>query len=155
YRMWLAQALARTAQTAEAIKVLKPVCDAEDAPIEAVLFLSELLAADSKPEDAFRLLEAIAPDHWDDPRFLFSYMQRAHAAREDRLADEAFARILELRREGKIPAELIQEGTLEQLLEYGKSVRSRREALQQALIVGRMTWLFAEDALGNPPAWAW
>ena len=155
YRMWLAQALARTAQTAEAVEAMKPVCDAEDAPLEAMLFLSELLAADSKPEDAFRLLEAIAPDHWDDPRFLFSYMQRGHAAREDRLAHEAFARILELRREGKIATELIQEGTFEQLLEYGKSFRSRREGLQQALIAGRMTWLFAEDALGNPPAWAW
>ncbi len=155
YRMWLAQALARTARTAKAIEVLKPVCDAEDAPLEAILFLSELLVADTKPADAFQLLEAIAPDHWDDPRFLFSYMQRGYAAGNDRLAHEAFARILELRREGKIPMELLQEGTIEQILEHGRNFQSRREALQRALIAGRMTWLFAEDSLGNAPAWAW
>lgn len=155
YRIWLAKSLASTAQIGEAITILKPVSQDEDAPLESILFLSELMAAGGNAEDAFKVLKALTPDYWDDPRFLFSYMQRCHAASQERLAQEAFARILELRQEGKIPAELMQEGTIEELLESGNGFRSRREALQQALIDGRMPWLFASEALGCPAAWAW
>lgn len=155
YRIWLAQELARTARTEEAIAVLAPVCQLEDPPLEALLLQSKLLAASNEPREAFRLLEAIAPDHWDQPPFLMAYMQRGYAAGEDRLAQEAFVRVLDLRRQGKVPPELIQEGTLEQLLEHAKNFRNQREALQNAMIAGRMPWLFAEDYLGNPPTWAW
>src|SRR5258708_21254555 len=48
-----------------------------------------------------------------------------------RLAQEAFARLLQLRQEGKVAAELMQMGTLEQLLEHGKNYRKRLETLQQ------------------------
>lgn len=155
YRVWLAQSLARTARVPEAIQVLQPVCEQDDSPLDALLLQSELLEADNRASEAFRILEAIAPDHWDDPRFLMTYMHRGHAAGQDLLADEALKRLLELRQEGRVASEIIQDSTLEQLLEYGKSYRSRRESLQNAVTAGRMAWLFAEDVLGNPPSWAW
>jgi|GEM_PF-5782893 len=155
HSVWLAQCLARSARTKKAIKVLQPVCDSEDQPIEALFLESELLEADGRAVDAFHLLEPIAGDHWDDPIFLLMYMRHGHAAGEDRLAHEAFARLIELRRGGKVPPGLIQEGTLEQLLEYGKEYQSRRESLQSAVINGRVPWLLVEDILGNPPLWAW
>jgi hypothetical protein len=63
--------------------------------------------------------------------------------------------LLELRQEGKVPAELLQEGTLEDLLRQGKEFRARQESLFQAVISGRMPWLLAESALRNPASWAW
>lgn len=155
YRLGLAQCLARSARPAEAVAALQPVCDSEEPPIDAILMQSELLEADGRAPEAFQILESIAADHWDEPQFLLRYMHRAHAANQDRLAHEAFVRVVELRRQGKVPAELMQETTLEQLLEYGKDYRRRREALQQEVVGGRMPWLFVEDMLGNPPTWAW
>lgn len=155
YRIGLAQCLARSAAIPAAINALQPLCDSEEAPPEAILLQSELLESVGRPQDGFRLLEGIAADHWDEPRFLLSYMHRGYAAGEDRLAHKAFVRLFELRGEGKVPSEMMQEGTLEELLQHGEEYRSRRETLQEAVVGGRMPWLFAEDVLGNPPSWAW
>lgn len=155
YRIALAQCLARSAEISIAIDVLQPLCELEEAPQDAILLQSDLLESDGKPQDGFRLLESIAADHWDEPRFLLTYMHRAHAAGEDRLAHKAFLRLVELKGAGKVPTEMMQEGTLEQLLQHAEDYRSRRDTLQEAVIGGRMPWLFAEDVLGNPPSWAW
>jgi predicted Zn-dependent protease len=155
YRMKFAHCLARLAQISEAIQVLEPVCNGQEPPVAAILFQSELLVADNRPADAFRLLEPIAADHWDDPQFLLIYMREGHASGNDELAHQAFGRLLELRRQGKVPPELMQEGTLEQFLEYGKEYQRRREALQQGVIRGQMPWLFVESVLRQPAAWAW
>jgi predicted Zn-dependent protease len=155
YRMKFAHCLARLAQITEAIQVLEPVCNGQEPPVAAILFQSELLAADNRPADAFRLLEPIAADHWDDPQFLLMYMRQGHASGDDELAHQAFGRLLELRRQGKVPPELMQEGTLEQFLEYGKEYQRRREALQQLVVRGQMPWLFVESVLRQPATWAW
>jgi Tfp pilus assembly protein PilF len=155
YRLWLAQSLARTAQIHDAIQVLQPVCESDEPPLEAILLQSELLETDNKAAEGFRLLRKTASDYWDDPTFLLTYMHRGHAAGEDRLAHEAFARLLELQREGQVPPELMQERTLEDLLEHARHYQSRRETLQQEVIAGRLPWLLAEGILGNPPTWAW
>lgn len=155
YRMKFAHCLARLAQVSEAIEILEPVCSQEDLPLAAIFFQSELLMTDNRPADAFRLLEPIAADHWDDPRFLLIYMHQGHASGNDEPAHQAFARLLELRRQGKVPRELMQEGTLEQILEYGKDYERRREALHQGVVLGQIPWLFAEALLQHPATWAW
>ena len=155
YRLGLAQCLARSMHTEEAIAVLQPLCDNDAPVVEAVFLQSELHTANGNAEAAFEVLDVIAGDHWDDPRFITQYMHRAYAAGLDRSAGEAFVRLTELSREGKVPAELMQKGTLEQLLEYGKEFRTRREGLQDMVVRGRMPWLAAEDLLGNAPVWAW
>ena len=155
HRLGLAQCLGRSGQTRQAIVALQPLCDREDPPFEAILIQSEFLHADGRPDDAIGLLDKIAGDHWDEPHFLLRYMQCAYAAGKDRLANDAFARLAELRRAGRVPSELMQEFTLEQLLQYGNEYRARAQSLQQAIIEGRMPWLLAENVLGNPPTWAW
>jgi len=155
YRIRFAHCLARLSKVSEAIKVLDPVCHAEDPPLHAMLLQSELLAADNRPGDAFRLLDAIAADHWDNPRFLLIYMRHGHAGGHDELAHKAFGRLVELRHEGKVPPELMQEETLEQLLEYGKEYNAQREMLQHGVVSCRMPWLFVDAILGHPAVWAW
>ncbi len=155
YRIRLAQCLARLAKIPDAIKLLEPVFQEEEPPIEAFFLQSELLGADNRSGDAFLLLDSIAGDHWDDPRFLLLYMRHGHASGNDQLAHEAFGRLLELRKEGKVPSELMQEGTLEQLLEYGKEYHKRREALQEGVVKGQVPWLFVEAILRHPAVWAW
>lgn len=155
YRQALAQSLARTARIGEAIQALRPVCEKEEPPIDALLLQSEFLGTNNEQAAAFRLLDSVAADHWDEPRFLLTYVKRGHAAGEDKLAHQAFARLIELRREGRVAPELLQERTLEQLLEYGKDYRARGDTLRQLMVAGRMPWLMAENALGNPAVWAW
>ena len=139
----------------EAIEILGPVCNKDAPPLDAILLQCEFLEADNKAAEAFKLLDAIAADYWDEPRFLVGYVHYGHAAGQDELAGKAFARLLELRQEGKVPPEMLQPGTLEQIIEIGKDYRNRGETLRQMMVAGRMPWLFAEHALGNPPVWAW
>ena len=147
--MTLAHCLARLAKVSDAILVLEPVCKEEEPPLDAILFQSELLETDNRPNEAFRLLESISADYWDNPRFLLIYIRHGHASGNEDLAHQAFGRLLELRREGKVPSELMQEGTLEQILEYGKNYQKQREALP-TVVTSEMPWLFAEAVLRHP-----
>ena len=155
YRLGLAQCLGRSARIGDGIKVLQMARTTGECSANAIYLESELLEADGRAAEAFELVKSMAADHWDDPHFLMTYMRRGNAAGQDVLAHEAFARLIELRRGGKVPAEMLQQGTLEQLLEYGREYRTRRESLQNDVVGGRMPWLFADDVLGNPPIWAW
>lgn len=155
YRIRLAQCLVRLGKIPDAIRILEPVIRSEEAPLEAVFLQSELLGANNQSGEAFHLLDSISADHWDDPRFLLLYMRHGHASGNDQLAHEAFGRLLELRKEGRVPSELMQEGTLEQLLEYGKEYHKRREALQERVVQGQLPWLFVEAILRHPAVWAW
>lgn len=155
YRIGLAQCLARSNRPADGIVVLRPVCESDDPPLDALLLQSELLAATGDHRAALELLRPVAADHWDDPRFLLSYMKYAHAAGDDRLGSDIFRRLAELRHAGSVPAELMQETSLEQVLEFARESQSRRETLHAQLINGRLPWLWVEEQLGNSPVWAW
>jgi predicted Zn-dependent protease len=154
-RMALAQSYGHCARAADGINVLQPVFDGDDAPLEAFFIQSQLLEAVGRAQDAFALLRTVAGNYWDEPQFLAAYMHYGHAAGEDRPAHEAMAQLISLRHAGRVPNEILQEGSLEELLEYSKEFRARRELLQSQVVNGRMPWLFAEDAIGNRPMWAW
>ena len=155
WRMALAQCHSHCARVQDGIDVMEKVFDAEDPPLDAFFLQSQLLAAASKPKEAFALLKSAAGDFWDEPRFLLAFMSYGHAAGDDEQAHEAFVRLLTLRQAGKVPPELLQEKSLEQLIALGTEVRSQREALQNEVVNGQKPWLFVEDDLGNPPVWAW
>jgi len=155
HRMGLATCLARVAQLHDATEVLRPACARDGAPYDAIMLQSQLLESDGQASEAFGLLNRILSEHWDDPQFLVVYVHRGHTAGEDREAHRAFARLLELRGQGLVPRELMQAASLEQLLEHGKEYQARRETLQNAVVAGRMPWLFAEEVLRNPPVVAW
>ncbi|MFL6546791.1 MAG: tetratricopeptide repeat protein, partial [Candidatus Udaeobacter sp.] len=155
WRMTLAQCYSHCARGQDGIHVLEKVFDVDDPPLDAFFLQSQLLAAAGKPNEAFALLKSAAGDFWDEPRFLLAYMSYGHAAGNDDQAHEAFVRLLTLRQAGKVPPELLQEKSLEQLIELGTEVRARRELLQNEVVNGQKPWLFVEDDLGNPPVWAW
>ncbi len=155
HRLALAHCLTNTAHIGEAIDVLKPLCEVAAPRLNVILYQSQLLQAASRVSEAFRLLESVASNHWDEPRFVVEYMHASHAAGQDALASKAFARLVDLRQQGQVPKELMQEGTLEQLLERGRAFQSRRELLHGKIVNGQMPWLFAEEVLNNAPVWAW
>ena len=70
HRLGLAQCLGRSGPPAQAIVTLQPLCDREDPPYEAILIQSEFLQADGRADEATQILDRIAGDHWDEPRFL-------------------------------------------------------------------------------------
>ena len=155
YREGFARSLARCARISEAIEVLEPICSGDEPDLEINLLQSELLATNNREQEAFKVLERLASDHWDSPTFVLTFMYRAQAAGKEKTAYEAYVRLLELRSSGKVPAELMQAGTLDQLLAYGEEYRTRRASLQESVVRGRLPWLFVEDILGNPPMWSW
>ncbi len=155
YRITLAQCLARSNRLPEAIEALQPVCELDDPPLQAVLLQSELLADAGDSKRAFAILDDLAADNWANPEFVCVFMRRAHAAGDDAKGHEALARLIELRRAGKVPDALMREATLEDLLQIGKAHQTRRETLQTEVVRGRFPWLMVEDILGNPPNWAW
>ena len=51
--------------------------------------------------------------------------------------------------------ELMQEKSLDDLLEHGRRYGEVRQTLQNAVVAGRMPWLCVEEQMRNPPTWAW
>ncbi|MFL5330043.1 MAG: tetratricopeptide repeat protein [Gemmataceae bacterium] len=155
FRVSLAQALARSTNLTKAIEVLSLARDDQQSPVQAIGLLAVLLEADHRADEAFQVMELHGHRFWNDPHFLLQYVHTGYASGHDRDANKAFMRLLELRREGKAPPELLQTGTLEQLLELGREYRDRREMLQESVVGGKLPWLFAEEILGNAALWAW
>ena len=154
YRIRLANCFVRTNRPAEAIRQLREACALEEAPVEATFMLSEVLGPED-PGESFELLDAISADHWDDPSFVMLFMKCAHAASEESRASEAMARLIELRSQGKVSSAVMRPMTLEEVLEFGKQREEGRKTLQEAVINGRMPWLFVEQLANNPVSWAW
>jgi Tfp pilus assembly protein PilF len=154
-RLNLAQLLARCNRPDDALASLEPVLSDGDPPLQAILLNSALLATLERKSEALDSLRRVATDYWDNPIFLVAYLQQAHAAGDDRLGNEVLARRIELRSAGQVPPDVLQEGTLEQIIELGRNYIERREALQTNVVRGQAPWLFAEELLRNAPTWAW
>lgn len=155
HRFHQALCLSRRNQLSEAMSILAPLCDGDKPPLEALLLRSELLSTSGEHGAAFAQLNRVAADYWDQPEFLFPYVNYAYRAAEDKLAHEAFTRLLQLREEGRVPPDALRAASVEELLEHGDAHRRRREMLLEATLLGRMPWLLAEDWLNNAATWAW
>ena len=139
----------------EALKVYDSICAGEAIPLGALCARAQLLADVGRPHDGFRSMDAQRRAHWDDVPFVLVYMNVAYCANEERRAQEAFERLWQLRTEGKLPPNVLEPKTREDLIAFGKGAHERREFCHQQLTGGKLPWLFVEHLLNNVAYWGW
>ena len=147
--------LAHLGRREEALAVYKELCAADEPPMVAIISRARLLKSLNRPDEAFGFLHEIRGDYWDQPDFVAEYQHTAYVADEDRNANTAFQRLLELQQKPETGHEYLQPKSLEDLVEYAEDFRDRRNFGYQQILQGRLPWLVVDTALGNTPYWAW
>lgn len=131
------------------------LCRRSDAPVEAHLGRANLISNLGAPFNAFASLHKIRDQNWENPAFVANYLNLAYAANQDRLANEGFQQLWNLRESGKAPFQVLQPKSMEDLIQINKDAQERRKFLFEQTLVGKLPWIFVESFLGNVPYWAW
>ena len=155
--MDLARNLALAGEREAACDVLQSFCARDEAPLEPVLMRAHLLRTLGKPKSALASLGPHKARFGNDHRFLLALLQLGYAAEEESEANEALARLVEMRREGTIGDEVLQPGNIDDLLEYARKRQLKAEEIADAYAAGRMPWLLVSKWFGpsNDAYLAW
>ncbi len=122
---------------------------------DALIQKSKLLHAMGRAKESFSLLDERRGEFWTEPAYLVNYMMMAYAAEKERAAHEAFVRLMELQRTGKVEPAVFEPKTLEDLATHMEEFTEKRTHLYSQLIRCRAPWLLVDEALGNVSFWSW
>jgi len=140
-RVWLTQAYMRIAKVKDAIDALDQVLETGDeVGFDLYQLYDQLLRADGRPKDSLKKLKTVLPRFKEEPRFLLTLMHAAYAAGDEKLAQETFVRLERLRQTGLVPEELMQTGTLEQLLEMNEKYVEDKTTLLRKVVEAMWAW---------------
>jgi len=155
YALNLAVCLRNDGQPSEALAVLEPLCGAIPSVVPAIVMRATILCETGKPDRAFRSLQALQDSHWDDPQFLRTYVQCAFAASQDAYGEQAFNRMIALKREGGVPENVIWPASVDQVAESMRQAVERQSAADDDVMHGKFPWLLAERLRGHVPVVGW
>lgn len=116
---------------------------------------SQFLHALGRTQDAFRVLDEVRGEYWDDPEFLSSYMTVCHAAAEDLKAHEALTKLIELKNKGLIDDHIIHEASLDDLKEMLIGAKKRSEDVKKFIVEGKFPWLMGAEMDRDAMYWSW
>ncbi len=139
----------------KALDVYDEVCDERDVPVEAVIVKTELLKKVKNPFIAFEYLQKNRKDFWDIPSYLQCYMKVSSQANQDDRMHEALLQLKKLQSQGKASPDIIQEMTLEALIEHGKEWNERTRQIHEFCLKGEMPWTLADNMLKHSIYMGW
>lgn len=151
----LAACLRDDGRAGEALEVLDQICKVKPAFLVGVLGRAHLLSELGKPDSAFQFLQQFRDEFWEDYRYLLAYVGHGFAAGQDRLAEQAFARLLELKAEGKVPEEQMRSVSIAEILEVCGRANQAHDSLDGEYLRGRVPWLVVDEALRRSPIFGW
>lgn len=155
FGMNYAACLARQGKTDDALRVYKSLCEMKKPPVDALTAVAQLYKVKHQPQEGFRFLRDRRDKFWEIASFLMTYIDLAYASGNETEANDAFIQVRKLQLEGKAPQEILQEKTLDDLLEYHKGWNKRTELVCQNILQGKMPWLMADNLLNQPVYMGW
>lgn len=155
YKQNYGYCLANTGETEEALKVYDEICIVKDVPVEAIITKTELLKQLQGPFVAFNFLKQYRKDFWDIPSYLLCYMTVSSQANEDGLMHEALLQLRKLQKLGKASPDVLQEKTLDDLVEHSKQWNEKTKQIHDFYLKGKMPWTMADDMLNQPLYTGW
>ncbi|HTB84985.1 MAG TPA: hypothetical protein VK742_15120 [Candidatus Sulfotelmatobacter sp.] len=141
-------------ETDSSLSVYESLSKAPLAPIQAFLGMALLLKSKNEADKGFQILESIKTQHWDDPRFVGTFMDLAHASQADVEAHNALLRLQELQQTGKIEG-AIKAVSFDEIVDHMQQFAKRKEEILNFSIRGQFPWLMAEELFGRVPYWGW
>lgn len=155
YKQNYGYCLANTDDPERALEVYDAICTVEDVPVEAVIVKTDLLKQVKDPFIAFDFLQKYCDKFWDMPLYLQCYMKVSSQANQDGLMHEAFMQLRKLQAGGKASPDIIQEKTLDDLIEHSKQWNERTRQIHDLCLTGKMPWTLADDMLNQPLYTGW
>lgn len=138
-----------------ALVIYDDICSGIDVPVEAVIVKTELLKQVKDPFIAFDFLQQYRDHFWDIPSYVQCYMKVSCQANQDGLMHDALLQIKKLQSQGKASPEIIQEKTLDDLIEYGKQWNERARQIYDFCLKGEMPWTLSDDMLNYSIYMGW
>lgn len=138
-----ASCLALSGQTDQAVAILDSICEQNGMNCEPILMRAHLLLGQGKPEEALKALLPFWDSYQDDHRYLLAMLQMGYAAGEESEANKAFARLLKIQKSGKLPEGVIEQHSLDDLLEMNSHWQKRKESINQKYLRGHIPWIIA------------
>lgn len=155
FGMNYAACLARQGRTDDALRIYKSLCEMEKPSVDAVTAVAQLYKVRHQSQEGFRFLRDRRDKFWETASFLMTYIDLAYASGNEMEANDAFIQVRKLQLEEKAPQEILQEKTLDDLLEYHKGWNKRTELVCQNILQGKMPWLMADNLLNQPVYMGW
>lgn len=155
YKQNYGYCLANTGDTEEALKIYDEICIVKDVPVEAIIIKTELLKQLQGPFVAFDFLKQYRKVFWDIPSYLLCYMTVSTQANEDGLMHEALLQLKKLQKLGKASPDVLQEKTIDDLIEHSKQWNERTKQIHDFCLKGKMPWTIVDDMLNQPLYTGW
>ena len=155
FGMNYAACLARQGKTDDALEVYKSLSEMKKPPVEAVIAIAQLYKVKHQPQKGHQFLKDRRDKFWETPSFLMTYIDLAYASGNEIDANEAFIQVRKLQNERKAPQEILQEKTIDDLLEHHKGWQKRTELICQNILQGKMPWLMAGNLLNQAVYMGW
>ena len=155
YKQNYGYCLANTGELGKALEIYDQICQIVNVPVEAIIAKTELLKQIKDPFIAFDFLQKHRNKFWDMPSYLQCYMKVSSQANQDNLMHEALLQLRKLQLQGKASPDVIQEKTLDDLIEYSKQWNKRTRQIHDFCLKGKMPSTLADDTLSQPVYTGW
>jgi predicted Zn-dependent protease len=149
-----AESLGLAGEADLSLEVYRRLCASENPPVQAFVGCAKLLRAKGKPEAGFQILQAVKEQYWQEPLFVGTFMDLAHAAQEDGFGHEALVRLQELQSEGKIEGALLLL-PFDEIKGQFQEFRKKKEEVLRLSSQGILPWLLVEHMIRRVPYWGW
>lgn len=150
-----ALSLWRAGHLDESLEAFDTVCATQAPPLRAIIARSELLKTMGRAPEGFNSLLTLRDRFWDDYHYVGAVLSLAYAAQREDIGDQALRQLMHLQRDGKAPADLLQQKTIEDVkLEITKH-RERIDVACRLILQNSSPWLFADAITRQPAYWAW
>ncbi len=155
YKQNYGNCLMHTGDPEGALAIYDDIYKGKDVPVEVVIIRTELLKQVKDPFIAFNFLQQYRKHFWDIPSYLQCFMKVSSQANQDALMHEALLQIKKLQSQGKASPDIIQEKTLDDLIEHGKQWNERTRQICDFCLKGKIPWTLADDMLKHSIYMGW
>lgn len=116
---------------------------------------SQLIGSTGKWSESFQILEDVRQRFWDEPLFVFGYMDCAHRAGREVEAGRALLKLIALRENSPDDVPFLQQFDFDDLVRMGESRREQFESLCQEILRGHCPWGLVAKLLNRPLSLEW
>ncbi|MBW8015459.1 MAG: tetratricopeptide repeat protein [Planctomycetes bacterium] len=143
YKINLAACYIQTGIPEKAFDLYEDICKDEQPALDDFLARASLLKIDD-PTRAFDSLLPLKDKYWDEPQYLQAILELGYKAGKEEYSNQAMQKLLELQREGKVPKEIIQSKTIEDLKVHIEDWNKKLEIINNNILSGKFPWLMAD-----------
>ncbi|MEQ8637929.1 tetratricopeptide repeat protein [Gimesia maris] len=140
-------------KTKEAIEIYEELCSNPIAPLESHLAYATLLSYIGSPDKAFNKLNNIRDKYWNEPVYVYCYIDVAYRASEVLFAKDGLQQLSILSEAGVSLSDQQKTYTRDSIVEDAE--KTQKHYLISQSLNGKLPWLTLENHQQKVPYWGW